>query len=69
MILSIEQIIDERRGNMLVSINEAYKTNSDFRAYVDKFCACHRTLPELAIKCIVVQNVYREYVGGVNCGR
>lgn len=54
---------------MLVSINEAYKNNSDFKAYVDKFCACHRTLPELAIKCIVVQNVYKEYVGGVNSGR
>ncbi len=53
----------------MIELLEAYKTNSDFKAYVDKFCATHKTLPELAIKCVVVQNVYREYVGGINSGR
>lgn len=51
---------------MLIAMSKAYETNGDFKNYVDKFCACHRTLPELAFKCRVVQNVYREYVGGVN---
>ncbi len=52
---------------MLISINEAYKTNADFKTYVDKFCACHRTTPENAIKCVTVQEVYKSYIaGGVN---
>lgn len=52
---------------MLVSINEAYKNNADLKTYVDKFCKCHRTTPENAIKCVTVQEVYRSYSeGGIN---
>lgn len=53
---------------MLIEMNEAYKNNKDFQAYVDKFCATHRTTPAAALKCATVQSVYIEYVRGVNQG-
>ena len=46
---------------MLVEMNKFYEENKDFKDYVDKFAACHRTLPELAMKCVVVQEVYKAY--------
>lgn len=48
---------------MLVEMNELYKSNKDFREYVDKFCTKHRTVPENAFKCVVVQEVYKAYKG------
>ena len=53
---------------MLIEMNEAYKNNKDFHTYVDKYCATHRTVPAAALKCATVQNVYIEYVRGVNQG-
>lgn len=53
---------------MLIEMNEAYKNNKDFHTYVDKYCATHRTMPAAALKCATVQNVYIEYVRGVNQG-
>lgn len=46
---------------MLVEMTELYKSNKDFKEYVDKFCTKHRTVPENAFKCAVVQEVYRSY--------
>lgn len=48
---------------MLVEMNELYKSNKDFKEYVDKFCTKHRTLPELAFKTVIVQEVYKAYRG------
>ena len=46
---------------MLVEMNKFYQENADFKEYVDKFCKKHKTLPELAMKCVVVQEVYKAY--------
>lgn len=46
-----------------IEINEMYKTNKDFKEYVDKYSRCHRMLAEDAIKCKVVQN-YADWIRG-----
>lgn len=45
----------------MVGIMEFYNTNNDFKTYVDKYCATHRTLPENAVKTLLVQEVYKMY--------
>lgn len=47
----------------LITLDELYNTNKDFKEYVDKYARCHRMLAEDAIKCKVVQN-YAEYLRG-----
>ncbi len=46
-----------------VELTELYNTDKAFKEYVDKYCRCHRLLPEYAIKVKVVQN-YAEYLKG-----
>ena len=47
----------------LVELDNLYKTNKDFKEYVDKYSRCHRMLAEDAIKCKVVQN-YADWIRG-----
>lgn len=46
-----------------IEIDDFYNKNKDFKEYVDKFCTKHRTLPELAFKTVIVQEVYKAYKG------
>ena len=50
-----------------VSLMELYLTDDKFRAYVDKYAACHRMPPENAIKCMVVRE-YAKYMKGAKNG-
>ena len=47
----------------LVELDELYKTNKAFKEYVDKYCRCHKLMPEYAIKVKVVQN-YADWLKG-----
>lgn len=47
----------------LITLDELYNTNDDFKSYVDKYARCHKMLVEDAIKCKIVQN-YAEYLKG-----
>ena len=33
-----------------IEINELYKTNKDFKEYVDRYARCHRMMPDDAQK-------------------
>ena len=46
-----------------IELNEMYKNNPTFKEYVDKYSRSHRTLPEDALKCMVVKN-YANYIKG-----
>ena len=47
----------------LITLDELYNTNKDFKEYVDKYARCHRIMTEDALKHKVVQN-YADYLRG-----
>lgn len=46
---------------MSIDYNSLYKTNHDFKRYVDRYCTKHRCTVDEALKHVLVQMVEKEY--------
>lgn len=46
---------------MLIELMRLYKSNVEFKIYVDKYAKIHRLILKNALKCVAVRN-YAEYV-------
>jgi len=46
----------------LTECNFAYKENAKVKEYVDKYCKKHGTIPEVALKHIIVQSYIEDEV-------
>lgn len=42
-------------------MNEFYKSNPDFKEFVDKYCNKHKLTPEQALEHMLVKEIGRQY--------